>query len=97
MKLSELQQYILKQCHQRGRLKKSNFLDFYQGQKIKSDMALKDIVKSLDRLVARDLLKASGVKTAKKWYTESVILTSKGKKMAQKLLDKQQKLPLKVH
>ncbi len=94
MKLSELQLYIMKECLEKGRLNKSVFLNFYTTKKINKKTALNDIVKSIERLISRDYVKAQGVKTAKKWYTETVILTAKGRKMARKLLDKQQRLPL---
>lgn len=92
MNLSDLQRYILKVCYGQLSLPKENFLDFYQGKVIDTETSLKDIGKSIDRLVARDLLKAQGVKTAKKWYTSSVQLTYQGEKMAKKLLSEQPKL-----
>lgn len=95
MSLSKLQQYIIKQCFQNKQFKKTEFLRFYNLNKVNKEIALKDIGKSIDRLVVRDLAKSSGVKTAKRWYTKTVILTAKGRKVAQKLLSKQQKLPLK--
>ncbi|MFH0873622.1 MAG: hypothetical protein V1846_02140 [Candidatus Komeilibacteria bacterium] len=92
MNLSLLQKYILKVCYGQLSLPKEYFLAFYQGNNIDAETALKDIGKSIDRLVSRDLLKVSGVKTAKKWYTSTVNLTYQGEKMAKKLLSEQPKL-----
>lgn len=89
MMLSELQRYILKSLYGRSSLTKEDFLLFYSGKDVAVATATKDIVKSIDRLVARDLLKVSGVKTAKKWYTSSVQLTYKGEKMARSILVQQ--------
>lgn len=70
-------------------MSKEDFLAFYQPGEVETETALKDIVKSIDRLVARDLLKVSGVRTAKKWYTSSAQLTYKGEKLARSILVKQ--------
>lgn len=95
MKLSKLQQYIVKQSFLEGKSKKEAFLPFYASSKVKKEVALKDIVKSMDRLVTRDLAKSEGVKTAQKWYTKSITLTAKGRKLAVGILSKQGKLPFK--
>jgi len=93
MLLSGLQQYILLQCLKQSPRKKAEFVAFYQVSKVDKEIALKDIVKSIDRLVARDLLKARGVKTAKKWYTDTVSLTPKGRKKALSLIKERERLP----
>lgn len=92
MQLSDLQKYILKVCYGQLSLPKEHFLAFYQGKEIDEETALKDIAKSIDRLVSRDLVKAAGVKTAKKWYTSSIQLTYKGEKLANSILSDQPKL-----
>ncbi len=92
MKLSELQEYILKSCYGKPSIAKEEFLVFYQDKRTFEEIALKDIGKSIDRLVQKDLLKAQGVKTAKKWYTSTVQLTYNGEKIARKLLSDQPKL-----
>jgi hypothetical protein len=92
MKLSALQVHILKSCYGKPSIAKEDFLAFYQEKKVLEETALKDIGKSIDRLVQKDLLKAQGVKTAKKWYTSTVQLTYNGEKMAKKLLSDQPKL-----
>ena len=92
MNLSDLQRHILKVCYGQLSLPKEIFLAFYQEKVVDEETALKDIAKSIDRLVTRDLLKVSGVKTAKKWYTSTVQLTYKGEKLARQLLSDQPKL-----
>ena len=94
MTLSALQRYILKQCFARGVLKKTDFLDFYKKNKVSPTIALKDIAKSIERLISKDLVRASGVKTAKKWYTNSVSLTPRGRKLVTLKLADQLRLPL---
>lgn len=92
MILSKLQEYILKSCYGRPSIAKEDFLAFYQEKKVSEETALKDISKSIDRLVSKDLMKVAGVKTAKKWYTVSVHLTYHGEKVARQLLSKQPRL-----
>ena len=93
MRLSSLQHYIIKEIYRNERHAQTDFLDFYRHKKMAAEVALKDINRSLDRLVSRDILRAQGVKTAKKWYTKSVVLTAKGRQVAKKLLSNQAKLP----
>ena len=95
MVLSSLQQFIVRELFQtERRLKKDVFLRFYLGTKIDHEIALKDIGRSIERLVERDLVKATGVKTAKKWYTKTVSLTPRGRSFVKKNLGNQLSLPL---
>jgi len=102
MRLSRLQKFILEKCHNFKASSPAEFYDFYlsarTGKKIaKSKKLIQDIIhKSLNSLVAGDLLTAIGKKTAKKWFIYKVKLTNLGKKLAIKIIKKRQrKLPLK--
>lgn len=96
MRLSKLQKYVLEKCYG---LKSSQPLDFYgfYQKSGKERKIIQDIVhKSLDSLVAHDLITALGKKTAKKWFIYKVKLTGMGKKIAVKILkNRQRKLPIK--
>jgi len=102
MRLSKLQKYILEKCYNFKASLPAEFYDFYlsklAGKKIaKSKKIIQDIIhKSLDSLVAGDMLTALGKKTSKKWFIHRVKLTNLGKKLAIKIIkNRQRKLPLK--
>lgn len=99
MRLSGLQKYILGQCylHKNGMGVKADFYGFYDKNAAKPTKKILDIIhKSLESLVAKDLLVAYGKKTAKKWFIHKVKLTIKGKRLAKKIIrEKQRRLPLK--
>lgn len=94
MKLSALQKYILKQCFAsaRGRITKKVIENFYSSKTIKAKSIINDITKSIDRMIAKELVVGHGTKTAKKWYIKEVGLAPKGKRLVRTLFI-QQKLP----
>ncbi len=96
MRLSKLQKFILEKCYNLKSSMPVDFYDFYK-KRSKSRKLIQDIIhKSLDSLVASDMLSAIGKKTAKKWFIHKVKLTSLGKKSAFKIIkSRQRKLPLK--
>ncbi len=74
----------------------AEFYDFYRKGAKKKKIIQDAIHKSLDSLVAGDLLTALGKKTAKKWFIHKVKLTNLGKKTIIKMIKgKQRKLPIK--
>ncbi|MCD4705081.1 hypothetical protein K8R66_03315 [bacterium] len=96
-KLSQLQEYILKKslgCNNRG-VDKIYFRKFYKNIKNQPKDIENIIIKSLNRLIARDLIVAFCKKTKHKTFINKVLLTSHGKKIAQKLFGTQKKLPIK--
>ena len=99
MRLSNLQTYILKKCHeQRGQIPKKVLFSFYSDKKSKpSAEDMQNIItKSVDRLIKKELLVGFGKKTAQKWFVEKVKITAAGKKYIKEALKKrQQKLPIK--
>jgi hypothetical protein len=98
MKLSSLQKYILKRCavSSAKTVSKSELVKYYDNLKSrpKPKDLVNDVAKSVERLIARDLVTGYGWKTAKKWYLTQVKLTPAGKKSARTLVG-QQKLPFK--
>lgn len=102
MRLSKLQKYILEKCYNFKCALPSDFYGFYlparaSGKSVKGRKLIQDIVhKSLDSLVAGEMLTALGKKTAKKWFIHKVKLTNLGKKLTIKIIkNRQHKLPLK--
>ncbi len=96
--LSKLQEYILKKSlgyKQRGGVNKNIFFKFYENIKSKPKDIENIIIKSLNRLIERDLIVAFCKKTKYKTFINKILLTSHGKKIAQKLLGTQEKLPMK--
>jgi len=96
MRLSKLQKFILEKCYNFKSSLPADFYDFY-AKGGKSRKLIQDIIhKSLDSLVAGDLLTALGKKTAKKWFIHKVKLTNLGKKTVKLIIkNKQRKLPIK--
>lgn len=96
MLLSSLQKYILKECFARGILTKRQLEEFYERSKQKpSRQDIQTIItKSVERLIAKELIAGFGKKTAQKWFVKEIRLTRKGRKIARELLGKQQQLPL---
>lgn len=95
--LSQLQEYILKKslgC-KRGGIDKNTFFKFYESIKNKPKDIENIIIKSLNRLIERDLIVTFCKKTKYKTFINKILLTSQGKKMARKLLGTQVKLPMK--
>lgn len=96
MRLSRLQKYILEKCYNYKSSLPVDFYDFYK-EKTKKRKLIQDIIhKSLDSLVAVDLLTAIGKKTAQKWFIHKVKLTNLGRKNALSIIrNKQRQLPIK--
>ncbi len=96
MRLSELQKYILEKCYNFKASVPAEFYDFYR-KRAKSKKIIQDIIhKSLDSLIAGDILTAIGKKTSKKWFIHKVKLTNLGKKTANLIIkNRQRKLPIK--
>jgi hypothetical protein len=96
MRLSKLQKYILEKSYNFKSSLPADFYDFYK-KSTKSKKVVQDIVhKSLDSLVAKDLLTAIGKKTAKKWFIHKVKLANIGRKYAIQIIkNRQRKLPIK--
>lgn len=99
MRLSRLQKYILEKCYfNKGKAgAKADFYDFYKLKK--NSKKIKDIQdvlhKSLESLVAKDLLTAYGRKTAYKWFVEKVKLTKSGRQAGRNLIQsRQRRLPI---
>ena len=100
MRLSGLQKYILSQCYlnKNGLVAKADFYGFYPKKEFEENKKnIQDIVnKSLESLVAKDLLVAFGHKTAQKWFINKVKLTPGGKRAAKEIIkSKQRRLPIK--
>lgn len=100
MRLSKLQKYVLTSflLNKTSVKLKSDFYNFYSADFFKKHKkALMDSVhKSLDNLVAKDLLIAFGRKTAAKWFITKVKITPPGKKLAFEIIkNRQRKLPIK--
>jgi len=102
MRLSKLQKFILEKCYNFRASLPAEFYDFYLYAKAGKKSAtrkkiIQDIIhKSLDSLVAGEMLIALGKKTAKKWYIHKIKLTNLGKKTANLIIkNRQRKLPIK--
>ena len=100
MKLSKLQKFILIQCKnfRQKEVPRREFLVFYKDVKKKPSKEDQHniITKSLMRLIRKDLLVGFGEITCEKIFVEKVRLTRAGRGEIKRLLDKQQKLPLKM-
>ena len=96
MRLSRLQKYILEKSYNFKASLPVEFYDFYR-KNTTSKKIIQDIIhKSLDSLVAGDMLTAIGKKTSKKWFIYKVKLTNLGKKTANLIIkNRQRKLPIK--
>ena len=100
MRLSRLQQHILRTAARRGgRSPRDPFYEFYVGAKEppKREDQVNALTKALERLIDRELAVGHGLRTPHKWYIKEIRLTPKGRKVARELLGKQQSLPLKTH
>jgi len=100
MRLSRLQKYILNQCYlSRNKAKsKADFYSFYPRKELeKNKRNIADVIRrSLESMVAKDLLVAYGKKTSQKWFIQKIRLTSKGKRVAKEIIkQRQRKLPIK--
>jgi hypothetical protein len=100
MRLSSLQKFILEKCLEgkNNAESKRHFFVFYPAEEFKKNKkAIQDVLhKSIESLVAKDLVVAHGYKTAKKWHIKKVKLTSDGRRRAKEILkSRQKKLPIK--
>ena len=99
MRLSKLQQYILlKALARRGqKIERGIFLDFYKNKKsvAKAELHTKIITRSLENLIDKELMIGYGLRTSQKWFIHQVQLTSRGKRLARKLLGEQMRLPFR--
>ncbi len=99
MRLSNLQKYILVEMltTKTRTIFRKRFNRFYD--KIKErpsdEIIVKDISKSLDRLIDKGMMVGYGVRTAHKWYIKEVKLLPPGKALAKKLLGEQMTLPFR--
>ncbi|TSC77266.1 MAG: Uncharacterized protein G01um101431_449 [Parcubacteria group bacterium Gr01-1014_31] len=100
MTLSALQRYILKQAASsaQGTVRRQAIVRYYDSvsRKPKPRDLSTIVARSVERLIAKELVVGFGRKTAQKWFFDHVRLTPKGRRMARKLLGVQQTLPLKV-
>lgn len=96
-KLSKLQKYILKKTLNSSRegVSKNLFFKFYDNIKQKPKDIEHVIIKSLNRLIKRDLIVALCKKTKHKTFIKRILLTPQGKRIAKKLFGIQKKLPMK--
>lgn len=99
MHLSPLQKFILLEClnSKTGRISRTRLHRFYDKTKNPphSELITKIITKSIERLIAKDLLVGFGERTKYKWFIKEIKLTTLGKKTAKKLLGEQITLPFK--
>ena len=99
-KLSKLQKFILVQCRnlKKKEVPRREFLKFYFGAVKKPSKSDRHniITKSLMRLIRKDLLVGFGEITQEKIFIERVRITRTGRREVRRILDKQQKLPLKM-
>lgn len=99
MRLSKLQKYILRQTYQQPRklFNRAKLVNFYNKQKSKAkkELQVKNITKSIERLIDKGLLVGYGLRTPKKWFIKEIKLTAAGLKSAKKLIGEQLSLPLK--
>lgn len=100
MKLSKLQKFILTVCHfskqkKVPRQEFSKFYDFYK-RKPKNEDIQNIITKSLNRLIKKDLLVGFGEVTRERIFISTVRLSRVGRREVRRVLDKQQRLPLRV-
>jgi hypothetical protein len=98
MRLSSLQKFILEKCLEgkNNAESKRHFFVFYPAEELKKNKkAIQDVLhKSIESLVAKDLVVAYGKKTSAKWFINRVKLTAEGKRKAREIvLAKQRKLP----
>jgi len=98
MRLSILQKYILLQAYyEKSKFNRSKLIKFYNQQKKPPKIGdqVNIITKSLERLVEKELLTGYGIRTPHKWFIKEIKLTSKGRRIAKKLLGEQKKLPFR--
>lgn len=96
MTLSNLQKYILKETlSDNKKVNRQRFIKFYDKyqQHVHSNLRVKIITKSLERLIDRGYLIGYGERTRCKWFITDVRLTVRGSQQAKILLGVQDQLP----
>lgn len=98
MKLSALQKFIINQSYDGKKVSRRVFDKFYNGQNHlpKSEDQIKNITKSLERLISKGLIVGFGELTQHKWYIDEIKLTPGGRRVAKKMMGEQTILPFKV-
>lgn len=97
MRFGPLQKYILLVSRsKRGWIDREIFLGYYQHSKKKpsKEDRVNSVTKALEKMVRRNLMVASGVKTSEKFFINTVKLTPEGRKAIKNLLGSQQRLPI---
>ena len=94
MNLSNLQKFILKQVYLNGGddYHKDGLINFYP-EKADQEDRVGTITRSIERMIDRGLISAVGHKTQHKLFIESIFLTDKGAREAQRIIQEKQKLP----
>ena len=98
MKLSRLQQFILKESYnsRNYRISRENFLSYYDNKVgPKKELFAKIITGSLENMIDKGLAIGYGRRTPEKWFIEEIRLTESGVKQARHLLGEQLLLPMK--
>lgn len=101
MRLSTLQKYILREMYTAKSkiFLRRRFNRFYDrtADRPSDDTIVKDLGKSLDRLIDKGLMVGYGIRTPQKWYIKEVKLLPAGRVLAKKLLGEQMLLPFRSH
>lgn len=94
MYLSSLQRYILIECYfNSGKISHiENLISFYKGNPPKN--VRKIIIKSLERMINKELLSVIAKKTPHKLFIKEIKLTNFGRQLAKDILNQKQKLPM---
>lgn len=99
MRLSNLQKYILLECAavKTSRISRGRLNVFYDkiNKKPKKEVWTKIITKSIERLIAKELIIGYGERTKYKWFIKEIRLTTKGKRLVKKLMGEQMKIPFR--
>lgn len=96
MRLSNLQKQILTECYfASGKISSEEIVKSYRDGGTKNIRGI--VIKSLERLIKKELLSAVAKKTSQKLFIKEIKLTKLGRELARKILkQKQKKLPLKM-
>lgn len=96
MRLSGLQRFALIECYNRrkARLPRRAVHAFYKSMPTQPEHIQDVVTKSLESMIDKELLIGYGRRTPKMWFIDEIRLTSKGRKLARKLLGEQLTLPL---
>ncbi len=96
MRLSVLQKQILSECYfASGKILSEEIVKSYRGRGMRNVRGI--VIKSLERLIKKELLSAVAKKTSQKLFIKEIKLTKLGRELVRKILkQKQKKLPLKM-